>query len=295
MNLNHAQELSLQSPRGELAALHWPCAGGIPVLCLHGWLDNAASFVPLSQHLTGLDLVALELPGHGHSAHLPDHQNYYFADYLWDIDASLDQLGWSQCHLMGHSMGAALSALYAAADPHRVRSITLLDALGPLTAEAKDTASRLRRSLASVRGEQRRKKAYPSVEAMMQARQANVTLSDTEARLICERAARRIDDEHYQWRDDAKLHWVSPVLMTEEQGLNLLSHVEAPVLSYTATPLSRYWSPGKWEARAAALAHGRHLKIEAHHHMHMDLAATIAPVIQSFILEHETAGAPSHD
>ena len=47
-----------------------------PVLMVHGWLDNCYSFVPL---LTQLPLdkryIAIDLPGHGHSDHIPN--NYY--------------------------------------------------------------------------------------------------------------------------------------------------------------------------------------------------------------------------
>ena len=38
--------------------------GSIPVIALHGWLDNAASFLPLAARFEGFDLVALDLPGH---------------------------------------------------------------------------------------------------------------------------------------------------------------------------------------------------------------------------------------
>ena len=57
------------TPYGRLTALRG--GTGTPVLALHGWLDNAASFVPLAAHLRDIDLVALDLPGHGASAHLP--------------------------------------------------------------------------------------------------------------------------------------------------------------------------------------------------------------------------------
>ena len=47
-----------------VAGLRSPGTGGQRVLALHGWLDNAASFVPLAAQLPGLELVAIDLPGH---------------------------------------------------------------------------------------------------------------------------------------------------------------------------------------------------------------------------------------
>jgi pimeloyl-ACP methyl ester carboxylesterase len=67
-------------PAGRLAGLAWRCPDAPRVLALHGWLDNAASFIPLA--LPKLDLVALDLPGHGHSVHRHPSARYHFVDYL---------------------------------------------------------------------------------------------------------------------------------------------------------------------------------------------------------------------
>ena len=56
---------------GRFAALEWRNEKGLRALCLHGWLDNAASFIPLAPLLKPLDLVALDMAGHGHSQHRP--------------------------------------------------------------------------------------------------------------------------------------------------------------------------------------------------------------------------------
>ena len=55
-------------------------------------MDNAASFTPLAAELGELDLVALELAGHGHSDHRPHGTHYYFSDYVFDVDAALEAL-----------------------------------------------------------------------------------------------------------------------------------------------------------------------------------------------------------
>ena len=44
------REIALPTPLGELAALRNDGAGP-RVLALHGWLDNAASFLPMAAHL----------------------------------------------------------------------------------------------------------------------------------------------------------------------------------------------------------------------------------------------------
>ena len=64
-----SREISLATARGPLTALRSGDPHGPKLLALHGWLDNAASFIPLQGSLSAFDLVALDLPGHGGSAH----------------------------------------------------------------------------------------------------------------------------------------------------------------------------------------------------------------------------------
>ena len=280
-------ELRLDTRQGRLAGLAWRRPGAPRVLALHGWLDNAASFVPLAGLLGALDLVALDLPGHGHSEHRHPGTRYHFIDYLFDIDSALDALGWSDCHLLGHSMGAAIAAAYAAGAPGRVRSAVLLDSIGPLAGEPDRTAERLRRSLAKFRQGTGETRLYDSIDDMVRARRrATSDLSEAAARLICERSARAAEGQ-FTWRSDPALNWVSALLMTEEQALDLLRHVEAPVLTLHVTPETPWFTRERIEARMAALAGARHLTLEGHHHFHMDAPGGIAETLQSFILEHE--------
>ena len=60
-------------------------ADGPLCLCLHGWLDNANSFLPLAEKLPQLQLVAIDLPGHGQSDHRSPDAHYHFLDWVDDV------------------------------------------------------------------------------------------------------------------------------------------------------------------------------------------------------------------
>jgi pimeloyl-ACP methyl ester carboxylesterase len=104
----------------ELCAKRWGDPSGRPVMALHGWIDNAASFDFLAPHLSDCDLVCLDCAGHGKSG----RRNYLGAYNVWqdvgELFAVADQLGWSTFSLIGHSRGAMISMLAAGTFPSRI-------------------------------------------------------------------------------------------------------------------------------------------------------------------------------
>ena len=167
-----------------------------------------------------------------------------------------------------------------------MRSIVLLDSLGPISVTAESTTDRLRRSLVKNRLGVSRIRQFESIDEMAQARRAVSGLSEAAARLICERAAREVNGQ-YEWRSDPALNWVSSIVMTDEQALEFLEHVRAPVLTFTATEESPWSTRAKLEQRKQAISHGRHVTLQGHHHFHMDAPGEIAETIQNFIIEND--------
>ena len=285
--LSHAEEILLETSQGGLAGLHWPSENGPRVLCLHGWLDNAASFLPLAPLLDSLDLVAIDLPGHGHSEHRHATSRYHFIDYLFNVDAALDELGWSSCHLLGHSLGAAIASAFAAGAPERVQSVVLLDTMGPVSVSADTTTERLQRSLVKNRRGAGVVRDFSSIDQMVKARCLFSGMREDAARLICERAATKTN-AGFRWRSDPALNWVSSLIMTDEQALDLVSNISAPVLSFTTTPDSPWASREKLEKRRRAMDHGVHETLEGGHHFHMEQGvATLGKRIQLFLANEE--------
>ena len=138
-----ARCLSLTVNGRRLEALAWGTPTGFPCLALHGWLDNANTFARLAPRLPQLHWVAIDLPGHGLSEHRSPDAKYHFIDWVGDVMAAADALGWQRFSLVGHSMGAAIAALCAGAYPNRVKRLALLDGLGPFSSEAEDVPARL--------------------------------------------------------------------------------------------------------------------------------------------------------
>ena len=277
------REIALDSPRGELAALRGGTAGGPRLLCLHGWLDNAASFLPLAPHLREFDLVALDLPGHGASAHRAPGYDYAFADWVHDVLDAMDALGWPQADLLGHSMGGAIATAVAAAAPDRVRRLALVEALGPISADPAQAGQRLRDAVAARRAlAPRAGRVIPDLETAVAARLAASRMTPEAARLIVERNLRPVEGG-YAWRSDPRLTLPSALRLAEATVQSLLRAIEAPVLVLAADPSPPYFAADVREARLACLADGRAVVLDGGHHLHMEQAARVAAPLLDFL------------
>ncbi len=77
------EEIQLAVPWGNVAGLAYGPSDGDPVLGLHGWLDNANTFIEVAKYLTpGIRFVAIDLPGHGFSSHKPPGSSYTMFNYV---------------------------------------------------------------------------------------------------------------------------------------------------------------------------------------------------------------------
>ena len=269
---------------GDLSALHWANPGAPKLLCLHGWLDNAASFVPLSGYLQDFDVLALDFAGHGFSNHRPPYCRYYISENVYDVDAALDYLEWDQCHVLGHSMGGAVACHYTAVAPERVQRLVSLDAVGIFTQDESKSGKQWRQSMQNVRQQRGFLRPYETVEQAMQARQKTAPLSDQAARLLCERSLEHNGD-YYQWRTDQRLNWRSPQILSNAQAVSVLQSVEAPTLLINSSYINRYLSDEELASRYAAIADCTIKNNPGHHHFHMENPEEVGAIITQFLLQ----------
>lgn len=266
-----------------VAGLRAGTRGGTPVLALHGWLDNAASFVPLAARLPALDWALVDLPGHGLSDPLPADAAYTTPQAIVQVLAIMDALGWERCVLLGHSMGAAIASLVAAVAPRRTQALVAIEALGGLAAPASQTVERLRAHVAALAAfSDKQLRVFTDIAAPVRARMLANQLDEASARLLVERGVRPVAGG-WSWRSDPRLMLPTAVRMTEEQVRDVLGAIQCPAQVIYATPAQPYFPEPERSQRAALLAHGRLHTLPGHHHLHMDQPEAVAVVIRDFL------------
>ena len=108
---------------------YWDEGEGVPLFFIHGLTASKESWTPNLAQFTGrYRVIALDLPGFGHSAKPPI--DYSIALYGGVVSAFLANLGIERPHFIGNSMGGHISMLYALDRPTEVRSLVLVDAAG---------------------------------------------------------------------------------------------------------------------------------------------------------------------
>lgn len=273
---------------GRITGLRAGDAGSPRVLALHGWLDNAASFIPLAQHLHGIELVAPDLPGHGASPHLPPGADYSFAAAVNSVLDIADALGWDRFSLLGHSMGAGISSLVAAACPQRVERLVAIEALGALADVPERTVARLREAIAATRALPAKSlRVFPDIAVAVRARMAAGTqigsrLSEPVARLLVERGVAPVEGG-FVWSSDPRLTLPSMQRMTEPQVRALVAGIECPARVIFADPAQPYLPDALRRERAGLLPRGELIVMPGGHHLHMEEPAAVAAAIGDFL------------
>jgi len=199
------------------------------VLCLHGWLDNAASFLPMLPLFTNKRVIAIDWPGHGNSSHRSLDAHYHFIDWVYDLVQLFELNQWKNIDVVGHSMGGMVASAFTAAFPEKVKSLTLLDSVGFISMTAEQTTAQLRQGMLSrLKGQNKQKSKHISEESAINARVSVSDLNYEKAALIVRRGLVKFED-HFIWRADSRLRTTSPYRLTLSQAEQFIRDIKTPV------------------------------------------------------------------
>ncbi|KAF9897457.1 hypothetical protein BX616_005559 [Lobosporangium transversale] len=267
-------------------------------LALHGFLDNASSFDFLLLKQLGpepVEIVALDLAGHGLSSHRTT-EDYALWRYVEDADQVVEQLGWQRHGIIGHSMGGAISTIYAGLYESRLTLCILLDNFGPLTRDVEDQPQHLlehiqeKKALAT-----KRLPFHPTIESACRARsQGTYGIQPEFARNLMPRGLRPIertlDDgtvaQGWTWTTDRFLTIRSPQSLSEAYVKAFMSRICCPVLAVLAEggllPLTKVSDEREgWITKGKVTIKG----VPGNHSVHMEDASMVAESISSWVLE----------
>ena len=266
-----------------ISGLSWGDPAEAPLLALHGWLDNAASFACVAPLLQGYHVIALDLTGHGQSDWRSADASYQIWDDLPEVLGAVDALGWDSFNLIGHSRGAIISTLLASSFPERVEKLIMLDALSPGPVVAEQFPQQLRKALIekpALLGRDNR--VFSSIEAAIDSR-CRTGLSRAAAEMLVKRSVRGCQ-RGLTWTTDPRLHGASAVKLTDGQIRAVLLGLEMPTLLIAAQTNARRMPDMVQQAKEyipSVLVE----EVEGGHHFHMESAtADVAQRILAFLV-----------
>ncbi len=248
---------------------------------LHGWQDSAATFNRLAPLLPDVDLCALDFAGHGFSQRR-ETGVYHFIDYAVDVVHALYALEWETCSLIGHSMGAGVSALVAGTIPQKITRLCAIEGLGALTQKPEDTPSSLEHSIADEIRKRKRttKRVFKHREDAVSARVRAGPIDPSSAEVLASRGLAEVDGG-FRWRADPMLRMASRQRLTDEQILAFLRRISCPTLVIRASegfPIPE----SHWQRRLAEVQHLELQTLPGRHHLHLDDPAPVAAQVARF-------------
>jgi len=304
------EEISYQLNERIITGLACGNRAGKPILCLHGWLDNAASFIPLmsalpSELLMNNQFIAIDWPGHGKSSHRSRDAHYHFFDYVYDLlelfeinawqssgselESSVESKTEQGIDIIAHSMGAMVASAFAAAFPEKVKSLTLIDSLGFICSDAEESTSQLCKGMLSrlktAQVMARNTPRYFNEDTAVKARLAVSDLTDENATLLVARSLIEVE-QGYCWRSDPRLRTISPYRITKAQAKQFITDIHCPVLLIYGDKGMAMVQQGI-DNFAHLLKDLSMTKINGGHHVHMEQVNTLIKSLANFWLTNK--------
>jgi pimeloyl-ACP methyl ester carboxylesterase len=275
-----------------------------PVVMVHGWMDVAASYQFMvdcfsDSFMTNRLIVAPDWRGYGQTPS-GGVDNYWFDDYLADLDFFLDAvLPGQDIDLIGHSMGGHVAMMYAGARPERIHRLVNLEGFGGPDSKPVHVPKRRAQWMNDLKTLYKGDldlRPYASSEAvaarLMKTNPRLAATPQTQARAhwLAKQWAKETADGQWAIQGDAAHKIMGSEITREDEILASYERLSMPVLAVEASDDSL----GKWWAGKFTLAHyHQRLKSvpncrveviqDAGHMLHHDQPEQLAQMVEDFL------------
>jgi pimeloyl-ACP methyl ester carboxylesterase len=272
-----------------------PRVGEPPLVMVHGWMDVAASYqFVVDAMVRDRYVIAPDWRGYG-LTELPGTDNYWFPDYLADLDFLLDHYApGTPVDLVGHSMGGNIAMLYSGARPERIRALVNLEGFGMPASRPEQAPGRYAKWIEQLKAYHRGDldlKSYDSVESVAgRLMKTNRRLTQDKAEWLAQYWARPDADGRWRILGDAAHKIINASLFRVDEVLEVYRAIRAPVLAVEASDdsLGKWWQGrftlAEYHERLKAVSDLRMGRIEdAGHMLHHDQPQQLANLIEEFL------------
>ena len=277
------REVEIEFQGRKLTGKRWGKEGDIPVMALHGWLDNASSFDLIAPALTGFDIFALDFAGHGHSDHRPVHTPYLGMLDSQDVIAVANQLQWEQFSLLAHSMGAEVSTHIIGLYPDRINRLFAMDGYAESISDEK-LLKLYRDSIdKNLTKKARVLRVFPNQEEMAKGVAKATGQTVASARVLIERGSKEVSGG-FSWISDPRVRWSDALGITHQQMDHIVGAFNGEILVVGASN-GFEWYRTDLNRLAGKFENFKFITIDGSHHLHMDADTTeLAKLIQDFLM-----------
>lgn len=272
-----------------------PGPGKVPLVMVHGWMDVAASYqFVVDAFSEDHYIIAPDWRGYGRTR-APLADNYWFPDYLADLDFLLDHYApGQQVNLVGHSMGGNVVMLYGGVRPERIRRLVNLEGFGmPATipAQAPGRFATWMDELKKLHAGEMDLKAYDSADGVARRlMKTNPRLSQEKADWLARHWAAENADGSWSILGEPAHKVTNAQLYRVEEVMAIYQRLTMPVLAVEASDnsLDMWWKGqytlAEYHERLKVVPQVEVARIEdAGHMMHHDQPGVLAERIERFI------------
>ena len=272
-----------------------PAPGRVPLVMVHGWMDVAASYqFVVDAFRRDRYVVAPDWRGYGETD-LPLADNYWFPDYLADLDFLIDHYGaGGAVDLVGHSMGGNVAMMYTGARPQRIRRLVNLEGFGLARTEPSQAPARYSQwldELHALHAGELALRAYDDLAGVADRLvKTNPRLPADKARWLAQHWSRQAADGRRHILGDPAHKIVNANLFRVDEQLALYAGIACPVLVVVAehNRLQDWWKGSfTMDEFRQRIAHVKQLRTatvdKAGHMLHHDQPEVVARLIEDFL------------
>jgi pimeloyl-ACP methyl ester carboxylesterase len=266
-----------------------------PLVMVHGWMDVSASFqFVIDAMAQDRWVIAPDWRGFG-LTDTPHTDNYWFPDYLADLDFLLDHyVGDQPIHLVGHSMGGHIATLYAGVRPERIAKLVNLEGFGMAATRPSQAPGRYAKWMDELKTLARGEldlKPYPSLEGVAQRlMKTNPRLGSDKAHWLAQHWARANDQGEWRILGHAAHKITNAQLFKVDEVMAIYERITAPMLCVVASTdsLVQWWKDqytlAEFKQRIASVPNLQHAVIDdAGHMLHHDQPDVLARLLEKFL------------